>query len=87
MVKNKYYAVINYNYFCFNFNYNFIEKCWKDDPHLIDHLKKKFDDAYERDGAVGSIPRFMTELDRDNQIKFSKWINENYKGFKEFHEE
>ena len=29
-------------WFGFNYNYNFIEECWSDDPCLANHLKGKF---------------------------------------------
>jgi hypothetical protein len=61
-----------------NFTSTFIEKCWKGDVQKINHYTDKFNEVYKRRGT-GVIPFFFIELDRKNQLKFSAWINENYK--------
>jgi len=77
MITNPVNTVINYNYFCLNFNDNFIEKCWVDDPDLAQHLREKFHGLYQTRGT-GVIPFFMCELSFHNQERLAKWINENY---------
>lgn len=84
MVTNTTNAIINYTYFCMNFTKDFIHKCWADEPEMINHLSSKFIEVYNRRGT-GVVPFFMCELDRENQIKLSKWINKNYVGFPELH--
>ena len=80
MITNPINAIINYTYFCMNFTYKFIEKCWADEPEQIPHLNEKFNEVYNRRGTA-VIPFFMCELDAENQQKLAKWINENYVGF------
>jgi hypothetical protein len=73
-------AIINFAYFTANFPHNFIEMCWKDDKHLIEHLNTKFLSRV-KDGyiSIESFMRFFFDLDRENQSKLANWINENYK--------
>jgi hypothetical protein len=42
----------------------------------------KFNDIYLRRGTA-TMPFFFVELDRENQKKLTKWINENHVAFKE----
>ena len=81
-MKTTAHSIINFVYFTANFNYTFIDECWKDEPFLIDHLKGKFI-SKSGDGVCvncGDFIHWFFELDRDNQLKLSNWINDNYKG-------
>ncbi len=73
-------AIINYTYFCLNFSSNFIDKCWANEPEKIMHFAHKFLEIYQLKGT-GVIPFFIAELDTQNQVKLSNWINENYVAF------
>lgn len=80
MIRNPVNAILNYNYFCMNFNLEFIKECWAHDPHLQNWLSHKFKQVYDAKGTA-VIPFFMMELDSDNQVLFIKWINNNYVAF------
>lgn len=82
MITNAINANINFVYFCLNFKHDFIEKCWADEPTQINHLNSKFINLYKTKGTA-LMPFFFSELDRDNQLKLSKWINENYLSFED----
>lgn len=85
MVSTKTNAVKNFLYFALNFSSDFIQEIWKDEPSQIEHLQNKFNYRYNRDGAVGAMTGFFSELDWENQSKLIDWVNVNYRGFKEFH--
>lgn len=76
-------SIRHFLYFIFNFSNGFVEKCWADEPqHIQDHIKQKWEDAYDREGAVGAVPRFFMELDAEQQDKFASWVEKNYTGYK-----
>lgn len=85
MVTSKKFAIRNFVYFCMNFPHDFIEKIWKGNQQAINNYKQKWERAYQRHGTA-AIPFLFIELDAENQDIFSNWINENYKGFEEFHQ-
>lgn len=80
MITNATNANINFAYFCLNFPHDFIEKCWIGNTHTINHLNDKFMTLYKTKGTA-LMPFFFSQLDRENQIKLSTWINENYLSF------
>ena len=59
-------------YFCMNYPYDFISKCWSDEPNLVSHLEEKFAD-YDYD-----MNRFYCGLDMFNMRKLLFWVIENY---------
>lgn len=72
-------AMINFAYFTANFPHNFIEMCWADDSHLIDHLNTKFMAKVKGSFvSVGDFMSFFFDLDRENQRKLAEWIELNY---------
>lgn len=78
-MKTKVTAMINLAYFAANFDHEFIEKCWGDVPHLVQHLTDKFlSHASGRVINAGAFMKFFFELSRENQIKLCQWIDENY---------
>lgn len=85
MVTTKTNAVINFNYFCFNYNSDFIRKVWVNDESMQKHLTDKFAEAYDSSGPRGVMIKFFTELDQDNQRILVNWVNENYVGFPDLH--
>lgn len=67
-------------YFSFNYQPDFIEQVWQDDPNIMEHLKSKFMGYYNKVGAEAVMNRFYVELDDSNQKKLEDWIMANYKG-------
>lgn len=72
-------AVLNFVFFTANFTPKFIEKCWADNPHLIEHLKSKL---YSKSNGgcidMGGFMRFFMDMDKENMEKLIIWIDENY---------
>lgn len=65
--------------FGFNFPSNFIEKAFKNSGDLmIQHLKNKFDEAYDRAGSRGAMNTFYSSLDGTNQALLENYIAEHY---------
>jgi len=73
--------------YAYNFNYDFIKDCWKDDKSLVDHLNGKWADIANNITAinkkVGGWPRlsgtdiwfrFYMELDQENKDKLNQYI-------------
>lgn len=65
-------------YFTMNYNHNFIDEVWADDPHMLQHLKPKFDSAYSTYGSRGVIIAFYLGLDSENQRKFENYVINTY---------
>ena len=63
-------AINKWIFFTFNYPYDFIEKCWADQPLMAKHLRSKFD---------GDMNRFYCELDDTNNNQLLDWVLENYK--------
>jgi hypothetical protein len=67
--------------YAYNFNYNFIEDCWKDDPSLANHLKNKWNGIV---GLLNKLERkfngtdvwflFYMELDEANKDLLNQYI-------------
>lgn len=65
--------------FSFNFPQNFIEKAFENSGDLmIQHLKNKFEEAYDRAGSRGAMNTFYAQLDSDNQSILESYISEYY---------
>jgi hypothetical protein len=65
--------------FGFNFPHNFIEKAFKNSGDLmIQHLKNKFDEAYDRAGSRGAMNTFYAQLDSNNQSILESYVAEYY---------
>lgn len=76
-------AIRNFSYFCMNYDYKFIEKCWKDEPIIVEHLRDKFNDFYNLYGSSAVMIKFMIELDGQRQRELAAWIDENYNEIKD----
>jgi hypothetical protein len=73
-------AVINhFVFFTLNYPQNFVD-AWG--ASLKDHMRGKFDAAYQRYGAYGAMIKLWSDLDTENKQVFARWIKENYKGSK-----
>ena len=60
--------------FGFNYPYNFIKRCWADEPdHFIQHLENKFENS-----CSCNMNHFFVELDSENQNRLVEWFKENY---------
>lgn len=66
-------AINKWVFFCFNYPYDFIERCWSDcSPYFISHIRDKFNDY------GGDVNRLYCELDKENGEKLLNWVLENY---------
>lgn len=76
-------AIINFCFWVYNFNYDFIEKVWGG-THLEAHLKSKLKNFVDRQGVgytnAQAIMDFIMDLSNDHKEKLFAYINENYKG-------
>jgi len=73
----------NVIWFGLNYNYDFIDQCWSDNPCLANHLKDKFSTCTEglhkmsnvnsRIG-YGVFTRFITMLDSENRERLYNYI-------------
>ena len=65
---------------CYNYDYNFIEVVWKDEPLLVDHLETKWK-GYVNDCATTSdaMLKFYANLDGENQRLLDAYIYNKYK--------
>ena len=77
VLNEKQKSIQNYVYFCMNYPYDFIEKCWEGDKHLIEHLKPKFKSYYSKFGPSAVMNEFFVNLSSGHQLKLAKWIDEN----------
>ena len=67
--------------FGFNYSYGWIEEAFKSRGKImVDHLKGKFEVAYDVAGAHGSFFYFWAMLDKENKELLENWVMDNYKG-------
>jgi|TARA_Y100000033_G_scaffold50920_1_gene62838 hypothetical protein len=59
--------------FSMNYPHNFINQCFGQGA-LADHLQGKFNTAYDRHGAMGVIPAFISMLDAGNRETLFSYI-------------
>lgn len=76
-------AMINFAYFCSNYDPFFIELAWKNEPEKIRDMKIKFSECYASAKAVGAVLRFVHNLDEQNRNTLLDWIDKNYTAFPE----
>ena len=69
-----------WNYWCTNFDENFIEEAWADNPVMIKHLSAKFDEAYQRAGSYGAMTCFYLNLDDAQRKVLEDYVMNNYRG-------
>ena len=68
-------AIGNYVYFQYSFYpKSTIYQCWADSKITADHLYGKLKE-YDYD-----LNKFFVNLDTTNQLKFAKWIAQNFNG-------
>jgi hypothetical protein len=65
--------------FGFNFPQNFVEKAFEGQGDLmINHLKEKFNEAYDQAGSRGAMNTFYSRLDNKNQSLLENYVAEYY---------
>lgn len=65
---------------CYNYDYNFIEVVWKDEPLLQDHLKTKWEDYVETSATTSeAMLKFYANLDGFNGRLLDAYIHRKYK--------
>jgi len=65
--------------FGFNFPSNFVEKAFENQGDLmINHLKEKFNAAYDQAGSRGAMNTFYAQLDGKNQFLLENYVAEYY---------
>lgn len=65
--------------FGFNFPQNFVEKAFESQGDLmVNHLKEKFNAAYDRAGSQGAMNTFYAQLDGKNQLILENYVSEYY---------
>ena len=69
-----------WNYWCANYDYQFIQKAWADNPNLAQHLQNKFDSYYDAVGPYGVMNMFYLNLDSTNQKILEDYVLHNYRG-------
>ena len=67
-----------WNYWCVNYNHDFIEKAWSDNPIMVAHLKSKFDHYYDMEGRYGVMNKFYLNLDEENRRILENYVINNY---------
>ena len=80
-------------WFGLHYNYDFIEKCWSDNPNLANHLKDKFSictEGLHKMSPVNSrirygvITRFISMLDKANRKKLYNYILKTYSEYLDY---
>ena len=62
-------------YFCFNFNPNWLNECWKNDTAMQQHLQHRWVNyCHNFDSTAYAFLRFYLELDAGNQEQLNNYI-------------
>tara|TARA_R110000772_G_scaffold261370_2_gene379822 strand:+ start:1080 stop:1304 length:225 start_codon:yes stop_codon:yes gene_type:complete len=64
----------NFTNFALNYPPLFCLKIWNDNPHMANHLNGKFNECYERYGALGAMTAFYNSLDATNSEIFENYL-------------
>lgn len=67
-----------WNYWCANYDYDFIEKAWADNPNMAKHLEEKFGAFYDSVGPYGVMLKFYLALDSTNKRILEDYVMNNY---------
>jgi hypothetical protein len=77
-------STINFCYWVYNFQHDFIEKVWADEQWLVKHLTDKFVGIVQKADRgyadAKCVMDFVMELDTKNKLKLLDWIDANYVG-------
>ena len=65
--------------FGFNFPADFVEKAFESQgTSMVNHLKEKFKEAYDRGGSRGAMSTFYAQLDSINQSLLESYVAKYY---------
>ena len=67
-----------WNYWCTNYDYDFLEKAWADNPIMMEHLKSKFDYYYDKVDSYGVMTMFYLNLDDKNRRILEDYVIKNF---------
>lgn len=74
-------AINLWTMFGFNYTPDFVEKAFADQGKLmIEHLQRKFEEAFDIAGSHGAFFYFWTMLSPSYQHQLEDWVLDNYKG-------
>lgn len=73
-------AIEKWNYWCANYQPDFIERAWAHDKNLAKHLRGKFDDYYDSVGPYGVMLKFYLNLSGNNQAILADYVMNNFEG-------
>lgn len=73
-------AIEKWNYWCANYQPDFIERAWAHDKNLAKHLRGKFDDYYDSVGPYGVMLKFYLNLSGKNQAILADYVMNNFEG-------
>jgi hypothetical protein len=69
-----------WNFWCTNYDYDFIQKAWANDPNMAHHLQNKFDSYYDVAGSYGVMTKFYLNLDGTNREILENYVLNNFRG-------
>lgn len=72
------FPIEKWNYWCANYDYDFIDKVWSDNKNMAKHLSDKFDAFYNSVGPYGVMLKFYLALDSGNKRKLEEYVMNNY---------
>jgi len=61
-----------------NYQHDFIEQAWKDNPNMAQHFRAKYDHLYEQYGATGAFTAFYCELSDIHRTQLVKYYFDAY---------
>lgn len=74
--------ISNWTMFGFNYGTTWIERAFKSKGvFMIDHLEKKFNEAYNIAGKYGAFFYFWAMLDNSNKQLLEEWVMDNYREY------
>lgn len=65
--------------FSLNYPHNFIEQCFT--GVMQDHLRRKFDEIWDKHGSRAAMVVFWSQLDEKHRDTLYEWILNNYTGY------
>lgn len=68
-------AISKFITFCYNYPHNWVEECFAEaGDRMVHHLRKKFNEVWERVGAKAAVIQFYHELDLHYRAIFVKYL-------------
>lgn len=70
---------------CFNYDYEFIDNVWWEDPYITRHLQNKWDEYLSNSRSTAeAMLKFYANLDGENQRLLDAYIHRKYKHYHEY---